>query len=87
MPRSSETQIASGGTPRSRRAAAAKRIITSGPQSIATVSAGSNAARSISRVTTPTGPSQPGAGTSTVTCAPQPSSSSVYSSSAGPRAP
>ena len=37
MLRSSETKIASAGTPRPRSAATAKRIITSGPQIIATV--------------------------------------------------
>ena len=48
------------GTPRSRRAATVKRIITSGPTTIATVLRGIEArARGISDVTTPTRPRQP----------------------------
>ena len=68
MLRSSDTKIASAGTPRSCRAATAKRIITSGPQIIATAWAGSKSARGRSVVTTPTRPCQPAAAWSTATC-------------------
>jgi hypothetical protein len=67
MLRSSDTWIASGGTPRSCSAATPKRIITSGPQSIATVSSGSKSARGTSVVTTPTRPRQPATAWSTAT--------------------
>src|SRR5829696_6098743 len=62
MLRSSETWMLSSGTPRSWSAVETKRIITSGPQTIAVVRAPSNPASGISEVTSPTRPSQsPGA--------------------------
>ena len=82
MLRSSESQMRRRRTPRSRRARAAKRIITSGPQIIATVRSGSKIARGIERVTTPTRPRQSASATSTITLdvdveAPAPASSSL----------
>ena len=68
MLRSSETQIDSAGTSRSRSAAAVKRIITSGPTSIASTLSGSNVMRGRSVVTTPTRPRQSADDASTVTC-------------------
>ena len=49
-----------------------KRIITSGPQTSATVLAGSIRARATSRVTTPTWPSHSGPALSTVTSTSRP---------------
>ena len=56
MLRSMERKTSSGGTPRWTRSAAANRIMTSGPQTKAVVVAGSNVARGISVVITPTSP-------------------------------
>ena len=67
MLRSSDSQMRSSLTPRSCSASAAKRIITSGPQIIATALSASKIARGIRRVTTPTRPRQSASATSTIT--------------------
>ncbi|OLE27743.1 MAG: hypothetical protein AUG44_09455 [Actinobacteria bacterium 13_1_20CM_3_71_11] len=92
MLRSNKTRTAAGGTPRSISACAAKRIITSGPQTNAVVAAGSPARRSKRVVTTPTRPVQPEFARSTVTrtsrsARRQASYSLGYNRSSGVRAP
>ena len=92
MLRSSETRTATGRTPRSTSARAAKRIMTSGPQTNAVVAAGSVGRPSSAVVTTPTWPVQPAAARSTVTRTSSPAARQAgysvgYSRSAGVRAP
>ena len=70
-----------GRDPRSPSARAANRIITSGPQSIATVRSGSKTARPIGFVTTPTSPLHGPVALSTVTLSSMPGSAPQASNS------